>query len=160
MLVLASPFQDPRATARAVVSMDAQECARIHVVAVQSPPTGHARMFLRGIQVRKLLNAASTELVRPLCSELDASGVRFDVIVEVGPWLPTIERLVRDLGCTRLIVGTNPGDFARDCMLRHDAWRIGSYLRSSGITCGVVRAAPASSRRPRGDVPLGSPHAR
>jgi nucleotide-binding universal stress UspA family protein len=139
VLVIASALQDARATALALEKMKARESIRIHILAVESPPSGYARHFLRGIDLRALQEAEGLKTLAALRAELDALGIACNFHVEIGPWLATIARFAREISCARVVVGENPGHPLANLLLRHDCWRIGSFLRRSGQDCPVVR---------------------
>jgi len=155
VLVVANRSQDPRATARLVAAMHARESVRVHVASVQVRPTGYAGRFLRSIDVRKLLEEQARESMASLCAELEALGVPHRTHVEIGPWLSGINRLARELGCARVLVGTNPRHAVRDIALRMDLWRIRGALR--GQPCRVVRGDEAIARAAPGVRPGSAP---
>jgi hypothetical protein len=84
VLVVANPSQDPRATARLVAAMHARDPVRIHVAAVQCPPTGYAGSYLRAIDVNKVLHDLGRQRMASLCAELDALGIAHRTHVEIG----------------------------------------------------------------------------
>jgi nucleotide-binding universal stress UspA family protein len=129
VLVVANRTRDARATARLVASMHAREQVRIHVAAVQGRPTSYAGRFLKSIDLRKVLHDLGRESMAGLCAELDALGVPYKTHVEIGPWTASIERLARELGCARVIVGESPRHSLRHALLRFELWRTGSALR-------------------------------
>ena len=139
MLVVASALQDVRATARVVARLQAREPVRVHVLAVCTPPTGHARFFLRGLDVRAMQKAEGEEALRPLRSALEAEGVTFRTHVEIGPWLETVARFAREISSSRVVVGVSPSHPWRTLLLRHDCWRVAAALRAAGHACPVVR---------------------
>ena len=123
VLVVANASQDARATAQLVASLHARENVRIHVAAVQGRPTGYAGRFLRSIDVGKVLHDLARESMAGLCAELDALGVRYRAHVEIGPRTACIERLARELGCARVILGEGPSKPWRNALLRFQLWR-------------------------------------
>jgi nucleotide-binding universal stress UspA family protein len=139
VLVVVCGLQDARATARILAGMHAREAIRIHLLAVETPPSGYARFFLRDVDYRKVQEAEGLEKLAPLRGELEAAGIPYRFHVEIGPWLATISRFSREIGCARIVVGTNPGHAFRDLLLWHDCWRIRSHLRRAGSDCPVVR---------------------
>lgn len=152
VLVVASPLQDARGTARILARMQAREPLRIHVLAVQAPPSGYARHFLREIDLRGVLEAEAERALAPLRAELAAAGVPCRFHVEIGPWLETISRFAGEISCARIVLGESPGHAWRTLLLRHDAWRLRSVMRRSGRDCAVLRgddAAPPAGAVPR-----------
>ena len=139
VLVIASALQDADATARILARMQAREPIRLHVLAVQSPPSGYARHFLRDIDLRKVQQADGEKALAPLRAALDAAGVSCKYHVEIGPWLATISRFAREISCARIVLGENPGHAWRTLLLRHDCWRVRSVLRGSGHDCPVLQ---------------------
>ena len=139
VLVVANPSQDPRATARLVAAMHAREPVRVHVAAVQCKPTGYAGSYLRAIDVDKVLGDLGRQRMSSLCGELDALGVPYRTHVEVGPWADGIARLAADLGCGRVLIGTNARRPLSDAALRFDLWLVRGALRRSGSGCTVMR---------------------
>ena len=139
VLVVVCGLQDARATARILAGMHAREAILIHLLAVETPPSGYARFFLRDIDYRKVQEAEGLVSLAPLRGELEAAGIPYRFHVEIGPWLATISRFSRETGCARIVVGANPGHALRDLLLWHDCWRIRSHLRRAGSDCPVVR---------------------
>jgi len=137
ILVIASGAQDARATAAGVIAMHARYGARIHLLAIQAPPSGYARNFLGSIDMRRVQHADGLEALAPLRARLDAAGVAYRFHVEVGAWFPTIARIARDVNCSRIVVGENPKSLLASLALRHDRWRIASLLRKAGSACPV-----------------------
>jgi hypothetical protein len=144
VLVVANPSQDPRATARLVAAMHAREPVRIHVAAVQCPPTGYAASYLRAINVNKVLDDLGRQRMASLCAELDALGIAHRTHVEIGRWAEGITRLARDLGCGRVLIGTNPRRALSDAALRFDLWLLRGALRRDGCDCTVMRGDESS----------------
>ena len=144
VLVIAGGLQDARATARVVARMQAREGVRVHILSICSPPTGHARFFLRGLDVRALQQAEGDEALGPLRAALEAEGVTFRAHVEIGAWLETVARFAREISCSRVLLGVNPSHPWRSLLLRHDAWRVGAALRAAGVNCPVARGDEAS----------------
>jgi hypothetical protein len=146
VLVVASAMLDPRATATALAAMHARAAVRIHLLAIQQLPNGHAGPFLRAIDMKKVRETEASELLAPLVAELEASGTPYRTHVETGAWLETIAGHVRDLGCGKIVVGDNRLGAWQRLLLRHDQWRIASYLRRSGFEVDVVRLDEVSPR--------------
>jgi nucleotide-binding universal stress UspA family protein len=126
VLVVANGAHDARATAQLVASLHARENVRIHVAAVQARPTGYAARFLRSVDLPKVLHELARESMAGLCAELDALGVPYRAHVEIGPRTACIERLARELGCARVILGEAPRKPWRNALLRFQLWRAGS----------------------------------
>jgi nucleotide-binding universal stress UspA family protein len=139
VLVVVCGLEDARATARILSGMHAREAIRIHLLAVETPPSGYARFFLRDIDYRKVQEAEGLLSLAAVRGELEAAGIPYRFHVEIGPWLATISRFSREIGCARIVVGANPGNAFRDLLLWHDCWRIGFHLRRAGSDCPVVR---------------------
>jgi len=125
------------------------------VAAVQCPPTGYAGSYLRAIDVNKVLDDLGRQRMASLCAELDALGVAHRTHVEIGPWAEGIARLARDLGCGRVLLGTNPRRALGDAALRFDLWLLRGALRRNGCECTVMRGDESGSAadRPVGAVP-------
>ena len=138
VLVVASGLLDAAATAASLASMHARETVRIHVLAIESKPTGYARSFLRRVDVEKVQDGEAHRHVAPLCDALDARRVPYRVHVATGAWLESIEHYARELGCTRVMVGDDPHRALHRLVLRHDRWRIESYLRGQGLRCAAL----------------------
>jgi nucleotide-binding universal stress UspA family protein len=139
VLVVASALHDARATARVVARLQARESLRVHILAVCTPPSGHARFFLRGLDVRAMQQDEGEEALQPLRAALEAEGVSFRTHVEIGPWLETVARFAREISCSRVVLGVNPSHPWRGLLLRHDCWRVATALRVAGHECPVVR---------------------
>lgn len=140
VLVVASGLLDAGATASLLAAMHSRESVRIHLLAIESRPTGYAGSFLRTVDVGKIQEGVAHRHVAPLCDALDASGVPYRLHVAAGAWLEAIGHHARELGCTRVIVGDNPHRALHRLVLRHDRWRIESYLRGQGIGCATQMA--------------------
>jgi hypothetical protein len=141
VLVVAGGLLDADATASLLAAMHSRESMRIHLLAIESRPTGYARSFLRTIDVPKIQDGVAHRHVAPLCDALDALGVAYRLHVATGPWLEAIEHHARELGCTRVVVGDNPHRTLYRLVLRHDRWRIESYLRGQGLDCAAHLAS-------------------
>jgi len=142
ILVIVSALQDAPATAASLARMHAAEAARIHLLSIESPPSGYARSFLGGIDLRKQREEDAMKAMGPLRIALDALGVPYRCHVEIGPWLDTIARYSIDVASSRIVVGDNPRSAFRGLVLRHDCWRIKSHLRHAGRSqCAVVRGS-------------------
>ncbi|MFZ3321530.1 MAG: universal stress protein [Usitatibacter sp.] len=132
VLVVAGRLLDARATASMLADMHARETVRIHLLAVEPRPSGYAGSFLGDCDVAGAQENAAQGRLASLRAALDASGTPYRVHVATGNWLETIARHARDLGCTRVIVGDNPRHLLHRLVLRHDRWRIESFLRGQG----------------------------
>jgi len=148
VLVVASAMQDARSTAALLGAIHGREAVRIHLLAIRQPATGYARSFLGSMDVEKLQDGAAREGLQPLRDALDAAGTPYRIHIEGGPWLETIVRCARELGCTRIVVGDNPRQPMHGLVLRHDRWRIQSFLRGESIECAVINREP-EARAPR-----------
>ena len=129
VLVVAGALLDPRATASMLCAIHSRENVRIHLLAIESKLTGYARSFLESVDVGRIQVSEAQRHVAPLGKALQAAGVPYRAHVAAGPWLETIESYARELGCTRVLVGDNPNRALHRLVLRHDRWRIESYLR-------------------------------
>jgi nucleotide-binding universal stress UspA family protein len=141
VLVVTSALLDAQATAAALSAMHSSEPVRIHLLAVESKPTGYARSFLERVDIERVQDGEAHRHAAPLCEALEDSGVPYRVHVARGPWLESIERYARELGCTRVVVGDNPQRSLYRLVLRHDRWRIESYLRGQGLRCATFNAS-------------------
>ena len=130
VLVLAGRLLDARATAAMLGALHSSETVRIHLLAVEPRASRYAGSFLNGIDRDSAHERAARERLEPLCAALDASGTPYRMHVATGPWLDTIARHARELGCTDVVVGDNPHSLLHRLVLRHDRWRIASYLRT------------------------------
>ena len=134
VLVVAGRLLDPRATAAMLGTLHARETVRIHLLAIAPSPSGYARSFLGGVDAAAVQEDIARANLAPLCEALDAAGTPYRVHVASGRWLETIERHARDLGCARVIVGDNPRRLLHRLLLRHDRWRLDSFLRNASHT--------------------------
>jgi Universal stress protein family len=141
VLVVASGLLDARATAALLSAMHSRESVRIHLLAIESKPTGYARSFLEKVDVDRIQRGNAHRHIAPLSEALHAAGVPHRVHVATGPWLDVIERHARELGCTQVVVGENPNRTLHRLVLRHDRWRIESYLRGQGLRIAAARSA-------------------
>jgi nucleotide-binding universal stress UspA family protein len=153
ILVIVSGLQDPRATAANLAAMHARDAIRIHLLAIETPPSGYARSFLGAVDFRKLKHDDGLKALAPLRAALDAAGIPYRFHIEIGRWLDTISHYAREIGCARIVVGDNPHGAWRNLVLWHDCRRIKAFLRQSGRDCVVVQrgegmraAAPGFSR--------------
>ncbi|HEY2629673.1 MAG TPA: universal stress protein, partial [Usitatibacter sp.] len=129
VLVVAGRLLDARATATTLAALHSKENVRIHLLAVQPRPSGYAASFLEGYD----LEGAAREPLAALRAELDALAVPHRMHVATGPWLDTIARHARELNCAQVIVGDNPHRMLNRLVLRHDRWRIASFLRNASL---------------------------
>lgn len=139
VLVLVSGLQDPRSLAATLCEMARHESVRIHLLSVQSPPSGHARVFLRGIDVARVQREDGLRELQPIRELLDAAGVCYHHHVQVGLQLPTVTRFAADRCCRRILVGDNKANIVKDLLLRHDCRRIASELAAIGFECSVLQ---------------------
>lgn len=159
VLVISSPMLDARTTAAILGALHARETTRIHVLAVLPRPTGYAKSFLGAIDVKDVQERRARKTLEPLRAALEAAGTPFRVHIESGLWLETICRYARELGCSRVVVGDNPHHALRRLVLRHDCWRIESFLRDAGVQCAVVHGE-AQARRPAVSLGRNASHPR
>jgi hypothetical protein len=150
VLVVANDMQDCSALAAALAEMHAREAVRIYLLAVVIPPTGHARSFLRAIDLKRSLHQHGQRALRPLRDLLDAAQVPYQHHVEVGQWLAAISEFAQARGCRRILIGDNQGSAMRDLVLRHDRWKIESCIEKAGLACAVVQLDEAAARPPAG----------
>ncbi|HLX22571.1 MAG TPA: universal stress protein [Usitatibacter sp.] len=127
VLVVAGRLLDAHATATMLSALHSRESVRIHLLAVQPCPSGYAASFLDGYD----LESAAHEQLAALRAELDALQTPYRTHISTGPWLDTIARYARELNCPEVIVGDNPNSVLNRLVLRHDRWRIASFLRSA-----------------------------
>ncbi len=127
VLVVTGRLLDARATATMLSDLHSRESVRIHLLAVQPRPSGYAASFLDGYD----LESAAREQLVALRSELDALATPYRTHVTTGPWLETIARYAHELNCPQVIVGDNPHRMINRLVLRHDRWRIASFLRNA-----------------------------
>ena len=146
VLVVAGRLLDARATAAMLGAMHAREAVRIHVLAVAPDPSGYAGSFLGAVDAGAAGRDLASGQAAPLCEALDAAGTPYRMHVAQGRWLEAIERHARELGCARVIVGDNPRRLLNRLVLRHDRWRIESFLRGRGMRCAVIHREDAPSR--------------
>lgn len=149
VLVLVSSLQDPVALAATLGEMARHKSVRIHLLSVQSPPSGHARVFLRGIDVARVQREDGLRELQPIRELLDAAGVAYHHHVQVGLQLPTVARFATDRCCRRIFVGDNRANPLKDLLLRHDCRRLCSELAALGFECSVLQReeiiAPAAA---------------
>src|SRR6185437_7976038 len=116
VLVVVNGLQDFRAIAAKLAALHDREPVRIHLLAVEHAPSGHAMAFLRGIDVKRLLREDGLAAMRPLRDLLDKAGVPYRHEVEVGPWEETIARFAQERCCKTIVMDD------------HDARRFGQLL--------------------------------
>ncbi len=138
VLVVVNGLQDPRAVAEKLARMYQEQPARIHLLTVELPPSGHAMAFLRSIDVRRVLREDGLRALRPLMELLDAAGVPYGHHVEIGRWEETIARFAQDRCCKSIVMGGNASAPLANLLLRLDAWRIRTRLRRLGFACRIV----------------------
>lgn len=138
VLVVVNRLQDHRSIAAKLAHMHGEETVRIHLLAVEAAPTGHAMQFLRHIDVRRLLREDGMRRLRPLMELLDAAGVPYRHEVEVGRWEETITRFARERCCKSIVMGDHDARPLVSLLLRHDAWRIRSRLVKLGFACEML----------------------
>jgi hypothetical protein len=140
VLVVVNGLQDFRAIAAKLAAMHDRESLRIHLLAVEHAPSGHAMAFLGGIDVKRLLHEDGLVAMRPLMDLLDKAGVPYRHYVEVGPWAETIAAFAQDRCCKTIVMGDHDHDARRfgHLILRHDAWRIRTRLGRAGFACEMV----------------------
>ncbi len=139
VLVLVSALQDPVALAATLREMARRESVRIHLLSVQSPPSGHARVFLRGIDLARVQREDGVRELQPIRDLLDAAGIGYQHHVQVGPLMASVARFAADRCCRRILVGDNKANLLKDLLLRHDCRRIGADLAAFGFECSVLQ---------------------
>jgi hypothetical protein len=130
VLVVAGRLLDAQATASMLGELHSRETVRIHLLAVEPLTSRYAGSFLDGIDRTGAHESAARERLAPLCAALDESGTPYRVHVATGPWLDTIANYAHELNCAQVIVGDNPHSLVNRLVLRHDRWRIQSFLAS------------------------------
>jgi len=138
VLVVVNGLQDFRAIAAKLAALHDREPARIHLLAVEHAPSGHAMAFLRGIDVKRLLREDGLAAMRPLRDLLDKAGVPYRHEVEVGPWEETIARFAQERCCKTIVMGDHDARRFGQLLLRHDAWRIRTRLVRAGFACETI----------------------
>lgn len=138
VLVVVNGLQDHRAIARRLARMHDEAPMRIHLLAVEPAPTGHAMAFLKGVDVKRVLQEDGLTRMRALRELLDAARVPYRHHVEVGRWEETIARFAQEHFCRSIVMGENRASVLRNLILRHDAWRIRSRLGRSGFACEML----------------------
>ena len=138
VLVVVNGLQDFGAIAAKLAAMHDRESVRIHLLAVEHAPSGHAMAFLRHIDVKRLLREDGLTAMRPLMDLLDKAGVPYRHHVEVGPWEETIAAFAQDRCCKTIVMGDHDSGRFAHLLLRHDAWRIRTRLGRAGFACEMV----------------------
>jgi universal stress protein family protein len=138
VLVVVNGLQDFRAIAAKLAAMHDRESLRIHLLAVEHAPSGHAMAFLKHVDVKRLLREDGLAALRPLMDELDKAGVPYRHEVEIGPWAQTISKFAQDRCCKTIVMGDHETRSFRHLLLRHDAWRIRTQLGRAGFACEMV----------------------
>ena len=138
ILVVVNGLQDHRAIAQRLARIHDEESVRIHLLAVETPPSGHAMAFLKGIDVKRVLHEDGLKRMRGLRDLLDAGHVPYRHHVEVGRWEETIAEFARDHFCKSIVMGENRASLLRNLVLRYDAWRVRSRLGRSGFACEMI----------------------
>jgi nucleotide-binding universal stress UspA family protein len=129
VLVVAGRLLDPESTAAMLCELHSRETVRIHLLAIEPRATSYAGSFLDGIDRESVHESAARARLEPLCAALDAAGTPYRTHVVTGPWLDTIAQYAHELGCASVVVGDNPHRLLNRLVLRHDRWRIQSFLR-------------------------------
>ena len=138
VLVVVNGLQDFGAIAAKLAAMHDREPVRIHLLAVEHAPSGHAMTFLRHIDVKHLLREDGLAAMRPLRDLLDKAGVPYRHEVEVGPWAETIASFAQERCCKTIVMGDHETHRFRHLVLAHDAWRIRTRLGRAGFACEMV----------------------
>lgn len=138
VLVVVNGLQDFRAIAAKLAALHDREPVRIHLLAVEHAPSGHAMAFLGGIDVKRLLREDGLAAMRPLRDLLDRAGVPYRHEVEVGPWEETIARFAQERCCKTIVMGEHDARRFGQLLLRHDAWRIRTRLVRAGFACETI----------------------
>lgn len=138
VLVVVNRLQDFASIAAKLARMHASEEVRIHLLAVEPAPSGHAMQFLKGIDVKKILREDGMKRLRPLMRLLDAAAVPYRHEVEVGRWEETVTRFARDRCCKSIVMGEHDARRMGALLLRHDAWRIRTRLVKLGFACELL----------------------
>jgi hypothetical protein len=138
VLVVVNGLQDFRAIAAKLAAMHDREPVRIHLLAVEHAPSGHAMAFLKHIDVKRLLREDGLAAMRPLMDLLDKDSVPYRPEVEVGPWAETIAAFAQERCCKTIVMGDHDARRFGQLVLRHDAWRIRTRLVRAGFACETI----------------------
>ncbi len=138
VLVVVNRLQDFDSIASMLARLHATEEVRIHLLAIEPPPTGHAMQFLRGIDVKKILREDGIKRLRPLMERLDRADIPYRHEVEVGRWEETVTRFAQERCCKSIVMGEHNARRLASLLLRHDAWRIRTRLVKLGFACELL----------------------
>ena len=138
VLVVVDRVRDARGIAEKLARMHEREPVRIHLLAVELAPSGHAMAFLKGIDVKRVLLEDGMKTLRPLMELLDAAGVPYRHDVEIGRWEETVARYAQERCCKSILVGGGESSLLARLFARHDARRIRTRLRRQGFACQLL----------------------
>ena len=89
-----------------VVRIYGQEPVRVHLLSVQPVVSAHVAMFFGDGELHQLQHGAGAEDLAQAQSLLRTSGVPFNSLVRVGRSAETIASTARELGCDRIVLGS------------------------------------------------------
>ena len=117
MKKLLVPVDGDTARMKAAVAEAIEICSRepveVHLLSVQPGVSSHVSMFFGKGELHQLQHEAGLEDLAPAQALLSAAGVAHSASVMVGRSAETIAKVARDLGCDRIVMGSEKdGGFA------------------------------------------------
>ncbi len=102
----ANPARMTAAVAQAL-RIYAQEPVTVHLLSVQPLVNGHVAMFFEAKELNELRLRAGTEDLAQAKALLESHKVPFQSSVCIGRSAETIARTARELGCDRIVMGSD-----------------------------------------------------
>lgn len=88
-----------------VISLYRQGPVQVHLLSIQIPVSRHVSDFFGSSELRAIHLESGMEELAPAKAALDAAGVPYTAHVHVGRSADTIVRVVREVGCDRIVMG-------------------------------------------------------
>ena len=101
-----------RSAVAEVVRLYRQDPVQVRLLRVQPRLTSHVAMFFGRQELHDLQHQAGAEDLRFAQALLDTAGVPYASTVLVGRSAETIAQAARDLGCDRIVFGSEGGSLA------------------------------------------------
>lgn len=121
-----------------VIQLYQRESVRIHLLSVQTPFTGHVRMFFDEAAIRAFHLEDGEAEVAPVKKALDCAGVPCGTYIRVGFSAATIADFARKHACRQIVMGPPHQGLMPPLLLGSLTDQVAHMLQSTGQVCEVV----------------------
>jgi nucleotide-binding universal stress UspA family protein len=121
-----------------VTQLHRREPVRIHLLSVQTPFTGHVRMFFDDAAIRAFHLEDGEVEVAPVKQALDRAGVPCETHIQVGFSAATIADFAREHRCRQIVMGPPRKGLVSQLLLGSLTEQVAHLMQSNGQACEVV----------------------